>query len=309
MKFIFPICLLSALLSTTAQAQRPPLATGPSVESGFQLSEPAGFRTSEVFSRLELPLGKAGNYTYKSAVNFSRISVTDTLSAPGELYKSGAEFMAENGGRSFKMGFDSNSDRPFYGLDTINFDFTYTFTVSEKKGHALLGGLNYSSQRSFARNIPFPFIIYRYQSGDFFMIFPFLYHFRLSEKTSLSVTYFPVKNLKASLRYQAGPDFHADLEAGGELDQFLLARRTNKSERFYYQRYTAAVKPSFRLCKDLRLNSALGYFFKGNYYRGTTYADNHERVNIGGAPYFNISLKYIFGTTAPGKSNAPAIPL
>lgn len=146
MKPIFPICLLSAILTTTAQAQRPPLAAGPSVESGFQLSEPAGFRTSEVFSRLELPLGKAGNYTFRSAANLSRMSVTDTLSAPGELYKGGAEFMAETGGRSFKMGFDSNSDRPFYGLDTINFDFTYTFTLSEKKGHALLGGLNYSSR-------------------------------------------------------------------------------------------------------------------------------------------------------------------
>jgi len=309
MKFIFPICLLSVLLTTAAQAQRPPLATGPSVESGFQLSEPAGFRTSEVFSKLELPLGKAGNYTFRSAAHFSHMTVTDTLSAPGELYKSGAEFMAENGGRSFKMGFDSNSDNPFYGSDTINFDFTYTFTLREKKGHALLGGLNYSSQRSFARNIPIPFIIYRYQSGNFFMIFPFLYRFKLSERTSLSLTYFPVKNLKASLRYQAGPYFHADFEAGGELDQFLLARRTDKSERFYYQRYTAAVKPSFQLYKDLSLTGALGYFFKGNYYRGTTYADDHEKVNIGGAPYFNLSLKYLFGHAVPGKNNISAKPL
>ena len=287
----------------------PPLAAYPSVEAGFQLSEPAGFRTREAFSRLELPLGGAGHYTFRSSAHFASMSVTDARSAPGGLYKTGAEFMAENGDRSFNMGVESNSNQPFYGLDTVNLNLTYTFMLNKKRGHSLLGGLNYSSQRSFARYIPIPFVIYRYQSGDFFMIFPFLYRFRLSENVSFSVAYFPVRNLKASLRYQPGPGFYADMEAGGELDQFLLARRSDKGERFYYQRYTAAVKPSLRIFNNLDLTGAVGYFFKGYYYNGKTYADDHGKVNIGGAPCFNLSLKYTFGPGQTGKSAVPAIPL
>ena len=307
MKRFFLLCVTSVLLPCGALAQEGGRrAAGPSAEAGFQLAEPGGFRTREVFSRLELPLGAAGDYVFRSAARFSRLSVSDAPSVPGELHRTGAELSAENGGKSFKMNLESNSDRPFYGLDTINLDLTWTFTLSEHNGHALLGGLNYSTQRSFARYIPLPFVIYRYRSGDFFMLFPFMYAYRLSEKVSVSVRYFPVRNLKASLRYQPGPGIYADLEAGGELDQFLLARRPDKRERFYYQRYTAALKPSFRIFKDARLTGALGYFFKGSYYSGKTYADDSGKTAIGGAPYFSLSLKYAFGPAAPVKSAPPA---
>jgi hypothetical protein len=281
-----------ATRAPSAEPGRPHRPSEPFVEAGFQFSEPEGFRTRETFSKLAMPLGRAGSFRFSSLAHFSHMAVGGEAGAPAELYKSGAGITMETGGKTLKLGVDSNSDRPFYGMDTINFDATYTFTLSEKKGHALLGGLNYSSQRSFARNIPFPFIVYRYQSENFLMIFPFMYRFQLSEHAALNVTYAPVKNLKASLRWQASPDFYADLEAGGELDQFLQAKRADKSERFYYQRYTAALKPSVRVSPNLRLACALGYFFSGYYYTGKTYDDYRGKTAIGAAPYFSLSLKY-----------------
>ena len=310
MKSFFLACLLPLLPTPGLRAQEAvPRAPGPSAETGFRLSEPAGFRTRETFSRLELPLGSAGHYVFRSSARFSRMSVSGAPSVPGVLYKSGAELAAGNGGKSFRMNVESDSDRPFYGLDTVNLDLTWTFTLSEHNGHALLGGLNYSTQRSFARYLPLPFVIYRYSSGNFFMLFPFMYAYRLSEKVSISLSYLPIRNLKASLRYQPGPVFYADLEAGGELDQFLIARRPDKSERLYYQRYTAALKPSLRIFKDGRLDGALGYFFKGGYYTGKTYADDKGKTAIGGAPFFSLSLKYVFGPAAPARGARPAIPL
>lgn len=273
---------------------KPPGRSEPFSEAGFQSGAPEGFRASENFSRLALPLGRAASFTFNLLTHFSHMAVEGAPGAPAELYKSGIGVTAEGGGKSLKLGFESNSDRLFYGRDTVNFDVTYTFTLKEKKGHSLLGGLNYSSQRSFARNIPFPFIVYRYQSGNFSMVFPFMYRFKLSESASLNVTYSPVKNLKASLRWQTSPKFYADLEGGGELEQFLPAKRADKSERFYYQRYTAAFKPSLHVAQSLRLTCVLGYFFRGFYYTGKTYDDYHGKSAIGGAPYFGTSLKYVF---------------
>ena len=266
-----------------------------SAESGFRLTEPDGFRTRETFSRLEIPLGGAGPLFFKSGVHFAHMAVTDSGGAPPELYKSGAELAVESGKKTLKLGIDSNSDRLFRGPDTFNLDATYTFMLRERGGGSLLGGVNYSSQRSFARHIPLPFLVYRYQSRNFFMVFPFMYRFRLSDAASLSLTYAPLKNLRGSLRWQSSPDFYAEFEGGGELDQFLLAGRADKSMRFYYQRYTAAFRPSWRIKNRLRLACALGYFFKGYYYNGKTYNDYGDRHMIGKAPYFEFSLKYELG--------------
>jgi len=250
-----------------------------------------------------VPLGKAGGWTFGTGLNAAHLRSFDDRRFPGELYRVGAEVTARNGRAGFAMGARSNSDRPFGEPDTADLSADLSWAISTGT-HRFLAGLNFSTQRSFWRGIPIPYLLYSYMSENVQFALPFFIRVRLRPMWWLTAAYIPIENGRVSVRYEPSRGDFTEVEVYSRLDQYLLYGRSGKERGLYQSWSAAALRRGFTLGGGFSAEAEAGYAFSNHYFNGEEYNDVNNRVSLGPRPFAGLRVKYV-----PGKNAAPAVDL
>lgn len=271
-----------------------PAGGPPSLEAGFYTASAGGSPSREARAAASSPLGSAGPWKLRLSVSAAHLRSEDDGYFPGEIWKTGAALSARNGRFSWAAGARSNSDRPFADADTADFtgDFSYAVTTGT---HRLSAGLNFSSNRSFWRGLPFPYLLYSYMSESTQFSLPFFLRTRAADGLWLTFSYIPVSNWRASARLETGESAYWELETYSKLEQYLPYGRPDPDLRLYRQTAAALLKRGLALGGGLSAEVSAGYAFSNSYFTGESYDDVNDKVRLGGGLMAGLSLRLVPG--------------
>lgn len=213
---------------------------------------------------------------------------------PGELYSGGVSLGARDRRNFFSAGIRSSSDRPFYSIHETDVSLNAARTFSGNGPHSFSAGLTYSSRRSFARRIPFPYVAYSYRSDRFSFRLPFSASWRPSGDYELSAGYMPPKYCQASFLAKASEKLSFKAEYVFSARQFELAGRPDKDESVFIEQSNAGLWTYYKASKDYNFFLWTGWALHGRYFRGRTYDEHHARTNIGSSPAVSLSAARLF---------------
>jgi len=213
---------------------------------------------------------------------------------PGELYTGALTLNARNRRNFFSAGIRSRSDRPFFSAYETDLALGASRTLSVSGPHSFSAGLMYSSRRSFARHIPFPYVMYSYQSEKFSFRLPFSASWRPAAGYELSASYMPPKYCAAAAEIKASEKLKFRAEYAFGALQFELARRRDKEESVFIEQANAGLRTEYAASRDYKLALWTGWTLRGRYYRGKTYDEHHDTRRIGPAPAVSLGLTRFF---------------
>jgi len=282
------------LLAVPAGAQEifTPGGGPPSLEAGVGYGGDNGTFYRESSFKASSPLGKPGPWSLRASLNAANLRSFNYGYFPGDLYRIGANVSAKNGKFSWALGARSNSDRPFGSPDTADLSADLTYAISTGT-HRLLAGVNFSTQRSFWKGLPFPYLLYSYMSNNVQFALPFFLRVKLEDRWWLTMVYIPVRNGRAAIRYAATAGTYTELEFYSRLEQYLPYGRSDKTQRLYRYSSAASLKQSFPLARNLSAEVTAGYAFSNRYYSGGQYNDVNAAVSLGPCPFAGLALKFI----------------
>ncbi|MDA8245003.1 MAG: hypothetical protein M0025_12900 [Elusimicrobia bacterium] len=286
-------------LPAAAAAQGLGLADGSEKGAGqgrFRLSAVTGYSEAEGLDHRSaglsagVPLGKGTSIDASFAAH--RIRRDGWL--PGHLYAAGAGFSARRGKYMFMAGLKSASDRPFYSIHETDVSLNASKVISRKGPHSFSFGLAYSSRRSFARHIPFPYFLYAYDSEKLSFHLPFLVSWRPSADYELSAAWFPPKYCRLSVRRKVSDalSFKAEYALGAL--QFDIAGRPDKEYSVFIEQSSAGLWTYYKASPDYTFSLWTGWELPGKYYTGRTYDDHHAQNGIHPSPAFSLGVARLF---------------
>lgn len=199
---------------------------------------------------------------------------------PGNLYNAGAALNYRSGRYSFSGGLRSASDRPFYSAHETDLGLNASRVISSKGPHRLSFGLAYSSRRSFARGIPFPYLLYSYRTEKFTFLAPFSASWRPSPEYELSASYMPPKSFRAGVSRKLSDKLRLGTYYYYGTLQFDLARRPDKDYTTFIEQHNAGLSVNYARSKEHFIQAYAGWAIKGRYYNGRTYDDHHDSAAI-----------------------------
>lgn len=240
-------------------------------------------------------LGTAGAFKLNLNGSLTHIQSSASNYFPGELYRTALNLSANDHGLRLAMMLNSDSDKPYYSAKETDLGFNVMKELPEPGTRGLwMLGLNYSSRRSFLRGIPIPYVSYKYAGEKLMIVLPFMLRWQAGKELAFSASWQPVKYYKLGVNWRPGKIFSADLEGGTGLEQYLVARRTDKGDSLYLETSYITLKPALRLSRRLELGASLGWQFSGRYYTGHRYDEYHYKHRTGGGGIGGVSLKYVF---------------
>lgn len=213
---------------------------------------------------------------------------------PGELYGAGLKLNARRGKGFFSAGVRSNSDRPFYSVHETDFSLLASRKLSGEGPHSFSAGIMYSSRRSFARNVPFPFVGYSYQSEKFSFNFPFSAAWRPARPWELSAAYIPPKYYQAGVAAALGAKLKLKAEYSLTALQYDLAGRRDKEVSTFIEQANAGLWTFYKASRDYELSLWTGWALRGRYYNGETYDEHRDKVTLRSAPALSFSVNRLF---------------
>lgn len=248
-------------------------------------------------------LGNVGIFKLNLNANLTHIQSSASGYFPGEIYRTGLNLNASDHGLRLAAILNSDSDKPYHSAKETDLGFNIMKELPEPgtRGVWMLG-LNYSTRRSFLRGIPIPYISYKYASENLMIALPFILRWQAGKELAFSAMWQPVKYYKLGVNWRPNKVFSADLEGGTSLEQYLVARRTDKGDSLYLETSYLTLKPALKLSRHLELGASLGWQFSGRYYTGRRYDEYHYKHRTGSGGISGLSLKYTFaGPPQPPK--------
>lgn len=209
---------------------------------------------------------------------------------PGELYNAGGSLTLRGGKNSFSAGLRSASDRPFFSAHETDLALNAARTLSSEGRHRLSFGLAYSSRRSFARGLPFPYLLYTYYSDRFVFNLPFSAVWKPGGGYEVSAAYIPPKYCQAAVQKRLSDRLRLKAEYSFGALQYDLARRPDKSYSTFIEQQSAGLWTYYDLSGDYSLAVWTGRALTGRYYRGKTYDDHHDTRRIGAGSALNVNF-------------------
>jgi len=294
------LLLLLLLLPAAAYAQG---RRGPGGPGGRQ---PDGLTVTSSFSGREnfdsrsaglsgsFGLGKAGAYSFSGSAGLTHHRTWTRGPFPGELYDADLGLKAAGPKWSFGAGARSNSDRPYASVHETDLHFDASTTLRRSGPHTLLFGVNYSSQRSFLKGLPFPYLAYSYVNERIQLFLPFSLRWKLSEKSELAAAYLPPKYFNLSLTRKVSEAVSLGLSGGVRLTQYLLAGRPDEDQILFLERPYAEFKVSVTPRGWPELAVTAGHGFEGRYFSGRQYDEHHGEVDVKGGPAAGLSARLPF---------------
>lgn len=292
------LLLLLGLLPAAASAQGlySPDGQGRPDQNRSYLTARTGYSDSDGLAHRSL--GASGSaalgrgLTLETGATHHRILKDGWL--PGELYSAGFRVQARSRKNSFSAGLQSNSDRPFYSIHETNVSVNAARTFSSSGPHSFSAGLMYSSRRSFARHIPFPYVSYSYRSEKFSFRLPFFASWRPSRAYELSAAYIPPKYCQASVLVKASETLSFKAEYIYSALQFEQAGRPDKDYSTYIEQANAGLWTQYKASSNYNFSLWTGWALRGRYFRGKAYDDHHDRRRIGSSPALALSAARLF---------------
>lgn len=199
---------------------------------------------------------------------------------PGKLYNAGAALNYRSGRYSFSGGLRSSSDRPFYSRHETDLGLTASRELSSRGPHRLSFGLTYSSRRSFARGVPFPYLLYSYRTEKFTFLAPFSASWRPSPEYELSASYMPPKSFRAGVSRKLSDKLSLGTYYYYGTLQFDLARRPDKDYTTFIEQHNAGLSVNYTRSKDRFIRVYAGWAIRGRYYNGRTYDEHRDSAPI-----------------------------
>ncbi len=288
------LALLTALPACAAAQGRgrPPETDQVELTSAFSGRE--GFASRSAGFKASLPLGRPGGPPLTFSAEAAHLRTRTAGYFPGELYDTG--FSLRTRGRKFSLraGARSNSDRPFNSRHETDASLDASVTISSSGPHSFLLGLNYSSQRSFLRGVPFPYISYSYITEKLSIFFPFSLKWKPERNWEFSASYFPPRYFSASLSRAFSPAFSLALTGGLQMNQYLLADRPDKEYSLFLEQPHAGLRASLKPAAGWEVAPWASWGFKGRYFTGRKYSEHIGRTGVGAGPSAGLSLKKNF---------------
>lgn len=293
--------LLSLPLNAAAQGMFAPDHLGradqgrPWVSASAGYSDAGGLTKRSGGASAGVPLGEAAGakFTLNAAFFHNRILEDGWL--PAELYDAGLQLAARGEKNFVTAGVRSSSDRPFNSLDETDLSANFARTVSKSGPHSVSAGLTYSTRRSFARHIPFPYVAYNYNSEKFSFRLPFSVSWRPEKAYEFSAAYMPPKYCQLSASVKASAALTLKAEYTYSAAQYDLAGRADKKDSVFVEQPNAGLRTIYRAGDAWIFALYTGSSLGGRYYRGRTYDNYRDKVHLSGAPAVSLGLTRLFG--------------
>jgi hypothetical protein len=289
-KIVFFLNLILFIKSFAAN----PFADKHSLETDISYLPSTNFKTKTLNFEILSILGRKWEYKWTQTFSFNYRNTTDSKYFPVDLYQIRYSLSGENEKNWLKFNVNTNSDIPFYSIDTINFGFNGGWTFWQKRNHSLIFGLFYRFISPFLGGLPIPFVYYKYQSKNVYLLFPFVFRYQINKTNSFLLTYFPVRNIKISYKYSPIRPFVISFEGEIKLYTYYLAHRKNKDELLFYERKIIGIRPSFFISRKFMLSGFVGYSFNGKYYKGESYDNFLDLEKVNNSIFVKIGGKYYF---------------
>jgi hypothetical protein len=192
----------------------------------------------------------------------------------------------------------SASDHPFTQGNTLVAGVTVYNAFPTEGPDAWVIGLNYDATNEV--RYPLPVVFYYWQPSDDVQVglgVPFFLHWHFAPRWTADALWVPVRTVNARITWtpEERPNFHAYGAFAWTNETYLLADRTDNTERFFSYDKRLFGGLQFDLPYRLRLDLAAGYVFDRFYFQGQTYKDRtHDRVNVGAGVFGSIQLRLQF---------------
>lgn len=262
----------------------------PWVSAGTAYSDAEGLAYRSLKAAGGTPVGRGLSVD----ASFSHHRILKDGWLPGELYTSGLRVSALRGRNMFSAGVRSNSDRPYGSVHETDFSLLALRKLNGEGPHSFSAGLMYSSRRSFARNIPFPFVSYSYRSEKFSFNFPFSAAWRPARPWELSAAYLPPKYYKAGVSAALGGKLKFKAEYSLTALQYDLAGRPDKDLSTFIEQANAGLWTFYKPSESYELSLWTGWALRGRYYSGETYDEHRDKVTLRSAPALSLSVNRLF---------------
>jgi len=173
------------------------------------------------------------------------------------------------GGINFSIG--SASDKPFDGMRETTLKLGGTYSVPSGQKNAWLFSLNYSNNRYFANNIPFPGVAYLFKSPapglNALVGFPFFaISYKPGEKWSGRLAMFGPSNVSAEVAYHLhGP---SKIYSGFDWSQqsWLRAHREDLPKRLFYDEKKWSLGFQTPVLKQVLIDLSGGYEYSRRFF-------------------------------------------
>jgi hypothetical protein len=213
---------------------------------------------------------------------------------PGELYTAGFRLNARKGKNSFSAGLRSSSDRLFYSVHETDLALNAVRTIRAEGAHRFSVGLAYSSRRSFARGLPFPYVLYTYVTPRLVFNLPFSAVWKPAPGWEASAAYIPPKYFQAGVSKELSEKFRLKAEYSASAIQFDLAGRPDKAYSVFIEQDNAGLWTYYTPAGNYTFSLWTGWAVKGKYYRGKTYDEYRDKRPIRGAPAASLNVTRYF---------------
>ncbi|OGR45163.1 MAG: hypothetical protein A2X35_02065 [Elusimicrobia bacterium GWA2_61_42] len=300
MKKLLFLLLLSTPLAAYAQetSSAPWRASGrrdrSNISVGAGYSDAEGLRHRSVGLSGRTSLGRLAGKMVTLETSFGHHALGRDGWLPPELYNGGLRFNADDKKGGFSAGVRSNSDRLFNSMAETDVTLGASRVISRDGPHQFSFGLMYSSRRSFARGIPFPYLTYRYTSDRLSFTFPFAATWKATDTTELSASYSPPKSFQAGITKTLSSVVRLKAEYALGTLQYELAGRADKAYSVFIEQSNAGVWTYIKTSENCTLSFWTGYALSGKYYTGKTYDDHHDKRRIGTAPSASVKIERFF---------------
>lgn len=195
---------------------------------------------------------------------------------------------------SISANYGSASDQVFKNSDVSFFEVTGLVKFNQR----WYGALNFSTNRTFANNIPLPGFFYVHtMTREKILIFGLPFAFiKIPITESLSFQYLGILPWRHSLKLtleRKGPRPYLFIQQTPE--SLIPSQRTNEDDRFYWARREVGIGLEGRL-QAMQWDLAVGSSFKQQFYVAEDFNDSTKTalVEPENAGFLRLNLKYIF---------------
>jgi hypothetical protein len=208
-----------------------------------------------------------------------------------ELYKLLFGIMTNIESHMLMFNIMSNSNKPFYSIDEINILGEYAYTFWKDDTSSFGAGIAYTKNRTFLRHIPLPFFYYTYKNDSIMLNLgmPFIIRWKIFDKLTYKVRYFPIINLETELKYSFYPFFSIGTFFEWKQENYMIAHRVNTDEFLFYEYKTAGLKLSIFL-----VYANVGYCLSPSHYRGEAFNDKGNKTGFENSIIYSAGLFMFF---------------
>jgi len=249
--------------------------------------------------------GVTASVYLRSEIFDTNVILPDSRMAfPNELWNvrfgGGYFYKFDNGwtaGMNVQLG--SASDEPFSNIDVITESVSIFLRIPYHETSTWLFSLNYSNNGQISK-IPIPGVAYFYKPSPDFQAaigFPFAsVVYRPKERLTLEASYALVTTIRTRASYEITENSQFYVGYDWLNESYLLADRTDSSDRFFYYEQRVAVGWQRKLAEHVGIDLASGYAFDRRYFTSDTgfSLTGTDLVKVGNTPFISLRIHVRF---------------